>query len=325
MHDNNQNNEQEKEKDIENKDEPKKTHSYSEIITNQIIKKIISLVMTDSLKNKVVNQIPNYCFEYLKQSIETLTYLDFLVYDKDDIEIKHHLIIGKNKSSINIKSNTFLQKDKNDNDKSLNKSEIIRKYKFSKKMDPKITDDCSIDLDLFKDFNYEKNGFEKSEKIKGEEKIIMKFLVREKYKDKKTSFEKEEEKKRKIIDNNNRNYNFTFNDDKAKIFSQICCGDLEPFKINSEENIDIIKKVENHKIYLSPKRSHKFKKKIPFDTKTDSINFWNTIEQPHAPSIDRDAGTKIKYEKPRPSLIKKKAIQPPIIEEQITSIRNQNS
>ena len=316
-----------KKKEKKNKEEPKKTHSYSEIIVNQIIKKIISLVITNSIKNQIINQIPNYCFQILKESIDTLTYLDFLVYDKDDIEIKHKLITGKDKSSINIQSKAFFMKDK---EKSLNNSEIIRKYKFAKKMDPKTKDECSIDIDIINEYSKEEKESKNFEKTKDEEKLVMKFLVREKYEDKKTSFEVQEEKKRKKLESNNRKYNFTFNDDEKKIFREICSGEIDPFHINPEEKIEIIKKVEDHKIDLLPKYSHKLKKEIPFDTKKESTNFWNAINQPLAPSIDRDAGTKIKYQKPKISFSKKiSKLEKPdknmIKEESNTCIRKINS
>ena len=143
----------------------------------------------------------------------------------------------------------------------------------------------------------------------------MGFLVREQYEDKKTSFERQEEKKRKIIEDSNKNFNYNFNDDKEKIYKEIYSSENDPFQINSDEKIEIIKKVENHKIDLSPLKVHnsknlnnKFQKvNIPLDTIIDSTNFWGKIKQPHAPPIDRDAGTKIKYEKPKINLNKKKS------------------
>ena len=309
---------EEEEKEDENKEEPKKTYAYlkeSEIIINQIIGKIISLVITDSTKNKIGKQIPSYCFDELKQSIEILTYLDFLAYDKDDLEVKKKIHLNKNKSSTNIKNEDYhLLKEA---EKPLNNSEIIRHYKFGKKFDPNILDDCSIDLDVFNDSKYEKKESEKieKEKDKEEEKITMGFLVREQYEDKKTSFERQEEKKRKIIEDSNKNFNYNFNDDKEKIYKEIYSSENDPFQINSDEKIEIIKKVENHKIDLSPLKIHnsknlnnKFQKvNIPLDTIIDSTNFWGKIKQPHAPPIDRDAGTKIKYEKPKINLNKKKS------------------
>ena len=299
--------EKEKEEENENKTQAIQTFPFAEIVVKKIIDKIISLVITNSIKNQIENRIPNYCFEELIQSIEVLAYLDLLTYDKDDLENKQKRNLKKFKSTLNLKinKNDFII---NETDQTLNNSQIIRKYKFEKKFDPKNTDECSINIDTFNDDEKsEKKRNEKLEKdIMKEEKKVLGILVREKYKDKMTSFEREEEKKRKIIEDGNQKYNFNF-DDKEKILRKICSSDLDPFQINSEEKIDIIKNVEIHKIELSPYNNKEKKKKIPLDTKVDSKNFWSIINQPKAPVIDRDAGTKIKYEKPK-TLLRRKSI-----------------
>jgi hypothetical protein len=127
----------------------------------------------------------------------------------------------------------------------------------------------------------------------------MGILVREDFNDKMTSFQKQEKKKQKSIDKHNQIYNFP--DDKDKVFNEIYGNEKEPFKINPEEKIDTIKNVEIHKIEISPPNQINNKISnidIPFDSIIDSTNFWKTLSQPLTAPIDREAGTKIKYEKP---------------------------
>ena len=264
----------------------------SECIVNYIIEKLISLVMTETIKNKVEKLISGYCFDEIRESLEIVTHLDFLTHDIDDIKVKKKLYNEK------IKSATHKNKDISlfvkDNEENLHKSEIIRKYKLLKKLDIKnINDDCSLDLDVF---NLIKNETDENEK----EKIVMKILTREKSKDKMTSFQKEEEKKKKKIEESNTHKNYNFNDDKEKIFKEIYNSEVEPFQINPEEKIDTIKNIEIHKIELTP--SHPIYNKlpnnnIPFDTIIKSTNFWSSLPQPKSTPIDRDAGTKIKHDK----------------------------
>ena len=156
------------------------------------------------------------------------------------------------------------------------------------------------------------------------------FLKRKEYKDKKTSFEKQEEEKKKQLEKNNKKFNYNF-EDKDKIFKQIYSPVNEPFQIYSEENIEAIKKVENHKIELLPSNPIKDNKKntIPFDTVINSKNFWDQLQQPKTVPIDRDAGSKIKYEKSKISLKKLKSLIIPeekkIIEEQKNSPKKQEN
>ena len=271
----------------------------SEIIINQIIEKIISFVITFSTRNKIEHLLPNYCFEELKQSIEILTNLDFLTHDKDDLIAKPKISLEK------IKSATFRKKDNSlmlkENDSFYN-SEIIRKYKFNKSHDIKVLDECSIDTNIFDD---SKNGEILEKEIK-KDKNILGFMIREEYQEKITSFQKQEEEKRKIIAKNNKKYNYNF-DDKDKVYKEIYSNEKDPFQINSDE-IDAIKNVEIHKIEFNPsqpinKKAEKIN--LPFNVEIDSINFWNNLCQPNAPPIDRDAGSKIKYQKPKISLNKK--------------------
>ena len=95
-----------------------------------------------------------------------------------------------------------------------------------------------------------------------------------------------------------------------------------------EEKIENIKNVEIHKIEISP--SHPFIHKslnIEFDSIIDSKNYWNPLSEPKAAPIDRDAGTKIKYEKPVISKKKLVVINPKdvVLEEQKNSNRKSST
>ena len=307
----------EEEKEI--KQEFKKGFAFindSELIINHIIEKIISLVITNSFKNKIENQLPIYCFEGIKESLEILTNLDFLTHDKDDLEIKNKLSITKIKSSTNLRKNkdSSIIKDIEDvKDNNLQKSEIIRKYRLRKQLDINNNEECSLDMEVFDSPKNEKSII-KEKKYKQGESIVLGVLVREEFQDKTTSFQKQEAKRRKTIEKYNKKYNYNFKDDKDKIYKEIYSSENDPFQINPEEKIEMIKNVEIHKIDFFPShplnpedlQNQKNMPFIPYDTTIDSINFWNELSQPKTPSIDRDAGTKIKYEKLKLNINKRK-------------------
>ena len=266
----------------------------SDEVANQIIEKLISLVITDSTKNKIEKLIPDYCFSELKQTLEIVANLDFLTHDKDDLNKKKKIPYEKIKSATKRKKEDSLFVKENEK---LQNSEIIRNYNYKRNLLVNNSlDDCSLDLDVF---NLTKNELKEREEEKKKEKIVMGILIREDFNDNMTSFQKEEKKKQKLIDKHNKIYNFP--EDKDKVLKEVYGNENEPFKINPEEKIDTIKKVEIHKIEIYP--SNQINNKIsnidiPFDSKIDSTNFWKTLPQPISAPIDRDAGTKIKYEKP---------------------------
>jgi hypothetical protein len=165
----------------------------SELIINHIIEKIISLVITNSFKNKIENKLPIYCFEGIKESLEILTNLDFLTHDKDDLEIKNKLSITKIKSAINLRKNkdSSIIKDIEDvKENNLQKSEIIRKYRFEKQLDINYNEECSLDMEVFDSPKNEKSII-KEKKYKQGESIVLGFLVREEFQDKTTSFQRQ--------------------------------------------------------------------------------------------------------------------------------------
>jgi hypothetical protein len=85
----------------------------AECIANQIIEKIISLVITETTKNKINKLIPNYCFLEIKQILEIITYLDFLNHDKDDLKVKKHIPLERIKTAKYLKKEIFKKKVRN--------------------------------------------------------------------------------------------------------------------------------------------------------------------------------------------------------------------
>ena len=56
----------------------------SEIITNSIINKIISLSITQSINTKFNRKIPENCFSYAKKSINNFINLFYIFYDREE-------------------------------------------------------------------------------------------------------------------------------------------------------------------------------------------------------------------------------------------------
>ena len=59
--------------------------STSESHIHFMIEKMISLAITISNHKRIENEIPHYCFTKLKESLQTMTELQFIGYDRDDV------------------------------------------------------------------------------------------------------------------------------------------------------------------------------------------------------------------------------------------------
>ena len=289
-------------------------YNISDIIAKNIFEKILSLTITQSEQKEIVKKIPNYCFKEIKQSLDLAIYMDFLNYDKDDIKQTTNLLNFKSKSqkNINIENNNKSFYNINNLNENLqkkiikNKSEKLKRYKFHQKLDPNYSFESSINLDVFK-----------SPKKKKEKEKSRKHIREDKEKDKK---EKKNDINKFLLkgliirDNSYNNKNKDKNNKNIERYKDDNDNE-EPFIINSPEEIENIQKIENHKLDYNIKFYTIFKsaynhdeKKILFDTIKEGSNHWGIISQPSAPSIDRDAGSKIKYEKPILKLKKTKEI-----------------
>ena len=67
-----------------------------------MIEKLISLAVTQSHHQMIINQIPDYCFDKLKQTLQIYTEIQFLSYDRDDLDPVHHLSFPHPKSAVDV-------------------------------------------------------------------------------------------------------------------------------------------------------------------------------------------------------------------------------
>ena len=313
---------------------PQNYNNISDIIAKNIFEKILSLTITKSSQNDIVKKIPNFCFKEIKDSLEQTILIDFLNYDKDDLKQKRNLLnfISKSQKNIYFKYENIKKSFNNNLDENLkkkmiikNKSEKLKKYKFHKKIDPNYSFETSINLEIFKTNTKKKKEKEKNMKREKSKKIN----------DEKEKKEKEKEKniknlllngliiRDKSFDNKNK---ATKNDDKINE-NHNSFNNEEPFIVNSPEEIENIQKIETHKIDENVKLYAIFKNtyddnghNLLYDIIKAGSNHWEMITQPTAPPIDRDAGTKIKYERPNLKLKKdkeKKAIKEELKEKEL--------
>ena len=293
----------------------------SETISRYIIEKLISFSITESLRNKVNKLLPHFCFKRIYETLDIINHIDFISYDKDDFIFKSKKHLKKMKTSKNL--NNQIKIDLPEALKEMNNSEIIRKYKLDKAYDPKEPEETSI-INFSKLENQEMEELDK----KNQNQIVLGILIREGYKDNDNdnSFQKEEIKKEKIFERNNTK----FMDNKNNVIKESNLEsekENEPFNIPPEEKIEEIKVDESHKINFNIEQNlfksnsinfdNKKKVEIPFEKIVESKNFWDSILQPGSPPIDRDAGTKIKFERTKVIKFSKKAISKVIQDEKI--------
>ena len=58
----------------------------SEPVARFMVEKLISLAITNSHHAKIIREIPNYCFDKLKETIQSCTEIQYIAYDRDDLE-----------------------------------------------------------------------------------------------------------------------------------------------------------------------------------------------------------------------------------------------
>ena len=91
--------------------------NISESHIHFIIEKIISLAITQSNYNKIINELPHYCFNKLKESIGSFTEIQFIGYDRDDVIYKDKEQ-EHNNQSVNSRIE-ILCKEKNENEETI--------------------------------------------------------------------------------------------------------------------------------------------------------------------------------------------------------------
>ena len=239
-------------------------YNESELISNYIIEKLISLTILELFIKEVDEEISNYCYKDILDILNDIKDLEFIRHDKDDLIKKHSLLDQISKTPKHNKNKFKNALTINFDGNKINKSNIIRGYNLDKEFDPNTSFDDSLNIELlFKKEDYGLNN----------KKKVMRILNRKNY--------KETERKNNIIPENiyNKNKNIDIK---------------EHFKINNCEQIDKIEIMESIKIDNIPMSSKKNSNifinsyKIP--------NNWSAIQQPNHSIIDRNASTNMKIE-----------------------------
>lgn len=75
------------------------SHNISDIIANEMIEKIISLTISISTKKEINSKIPQKCFNFIENIINSYISWNLISYDKDEIRSKNKTIIGNNTES----------------------------------------------------------------------------------------------------------------------------------------------------------------------------------------------------------------------------------
>jgi len=60
------------------------SNTYSELIVNEIIEKIISLTISESYNNEIYKFIPNHCFNDIKSMMNSMIHTSYIMCDRDD-------------------------------------------------------------------------------------------------------------------------------------------------------------------------------------------------------------------------------------------------
>ena len=263
----------------------------SELIVNSFMEKLISLVITTSDRNTIDRIIPDFCFSDMQKTLEIMTQIELITYDKDDLQATSHLFDANLKSD-HEKSSLIKNQDSSffiaDSFKMKDESEFLKSYEFEKNLDPQGSDPCSINLDVFIDKKEIKKKIE-NDKNKKPEKIVLGILTKKPTTKTKNLIDKETPNNK---NNNNKNNNIDNNKKSIK-------NKNEPFVLSPNENIDNIEKAESHRLDCDLNANfifQKYKKQnLLYDTVIDKKNNWEVVSHPSPAPIDRDAGTKIKF------------------------------
>jgi hypothetical protein len=75
------------------------SNNISDIIANEMIEKMISLTISLSTKKELNSKIPQKCFNFIENIINSYVSWNFITYDKDEIRSKKKTIISSNAES----------------------------------------------------------------------------------------------------------------------------------------------------------------------------------------------------------------------------------
>ena len=111
-------------------------YNESELISNYIIEKLISLTISELFKKEVDEEISNYCYNDILDILNDIKDLEFIRHDKDDLIKKHSLLDQISKTPKHNKSKIKNDLTINFDEHKLNNSNIIRGYNLDKEFDP---------------------------------------------------------------------------------------------------------------------------------------------------------------------------------------------
>ena len=86
-------------------------NNYSEEVAKEIIGKLISLSITQILKNKIYSKISNFCFESVKHFLNLTVSISFINHDRDNIYDMENIVDGEN--YLNTDENRYKVKNHN--------------------------------------------------------------------------------------------------------------------------------------------------------------------------------------------------------------------
>lgn len=247
-------------------------NNESEIISYYIVEKVISLAFSSLFKREVEKKIADYCYIDIIEILNDIKDLEFLIHEKDDLIKRHTLLdqVSKTPKKNSNKYKNILILNENEK-KKLNKSQIIKGYKLIKELDPNILDDCSINIKSLLPIS-EQCFYDLKE-----ENIVMNILKRK-------NINEIKEQGNKIIKNSSNGI-------------KIKNSNIEdPFKLNNNEIIENIERIESIKIDNMQMSINKNSSNIILTPENENKNFWSTIPQPNHVIIDRNASTKVKIE-----------------------------
>ena len=112
--------------------------NISESHIHFIIEKIISLAVTQSNHKKIINQLPHYCFNKLKESIGSFTEIQFIGYDRDDVVYKptHNNEEQEHNKSINNSRIEIVCKEKKENEDTITNNKMNHPSSLSSQHEP---------------------------------------------------------------------------------------------------------------------------------------------------------------------------------------------
>ena len=284
-------------------DFPKKNNS--EIIANYIINKIISLAISNSLSKKTDNNIPNNCFEFVRETLNNFLGSHYILYDKDEQRGENNVFINKNNksffksdiekidkelSNINENNNNNISFDNKTGDE----TNIFSNYFFNnyykgdndwnliKEPETLNLDRYSSTLITFRETNKNIDGG----KYKMNHEGILEVDENDENnnsKNEKTQSdkEKEKEKEKEIMKKNRRRFSLIKNKEKKQKLNEIAnqfeCYDLEPEENNTQLEIKIINKLRAQ--IEKEKKNKDLEKKIINEEKEKLINIQKKNEE----------------------------------------------